>query len=115
MEISCRADKFYLFHMKNTLFLYYAGYINITIFSTHFKPEVILCPSRKIAIETSLFYKLAICLPYFVIGQFLLLTVSVNIRLVVKIVRCLVCQATCQFPQKSMSIFGVYGFTLQGI
>src|SRR3990170_8562584 len=61
---------------------------------------------RKIAIETSLFYKLAICLPYFVIGQFLLLTVSVNIRLIVKIVRCLVCQATCQFPQKSMSILG---------
>src|SRR3990170_2378947 len=94
--------------MKNTLFLYYAGYINITIFSTHFQPEVILCPSRKIAIETSLFYKLAICLPYFVIGQFLLLTVSVNIRLVVKIVRCLVWQATCQLPQKSMSIFGLF-------
>src|SRR3990170_7117814 len=47
MEISCRADKFYLFHMKNTLFLYYAEYINITIFSTHFQPEVILSPSRK--------------------------------------------------------------------
>src|SRR3989344_5498725 len=69
---------------------------------------------RKIAIETSLFYKLAICLPYFVIGQFLLLTVSVNIRLVSKIVRCLVWQATCQFPQKSIAIFGFIKFATRG-
>jgi len=48
----------------------------------------------------------AICLPYFVIGQFLLLTVSVNIRLVVKIVRCLVWQATYRLPKESKSIFG---------
>ena len=53
---------------------------------------------RKIAIETSLFYKLAICLPYFVIAQFLFLTVILPLPpsmrgikrggLVSKIVRC---------------------------
>src|SRR3972149_7591379 len=60
---------------------------------------------RKIAIETSLFYKLAICLPYFVIGQFLLLTVSVNIRLLVKNVRRLLLEGTYPPSPKTKAIF----------
>src|SRR3990170_1734118 len=108
MEISCRADKFYLFHMKNTLFLYYAEYINITIFSTHFQPEVILSPSRKKRLKPRYFTNWRFAChtslsAHFCSSPYWLHTAHRKNGLR------LVWQSTCQFPQKSMSIFGAKG------
>src|SRR3970282_224893 len=62
----------------------------------------------KYRLKPPLFYKPAIWLPYFVIGQFLFLTVSVNIRLVSQNFRRLLLAPTLKVSPKSKFIFWAF-------
>ncbi|MBI3398027.1 MAG: hypothetical protein HY026_02155 [Deltaproteobacteria bacterium] len=57
--------------------------------------------------KLSLFYKLAIWLPYFVIGAFFLLTVLMNIRLVAKMAAALSGSQLTSLPKNQSLFLGI--------